>query len=274
MFRKIILIATLAFSIHSTIAFDINSLVSGLTKSSTSSSSTSTTTTTSSSSSTKDNNSKSSSSSSSLSSLLSGLTGSSSSSSSSSSDNTTTQSSSSSGLSSLLSGLGSTISNLTSTSNFDTSSLVGTWDYTSPAVSFKGDNALSNVTGAAGSTVIENKLSSYYSKFGLTSLVLTVSDDLSFQMKLKKGTLKGTIEKDGDELVFNFKAFGSYKIGKIACMATKSGSTLNLTFDASKIISIANTVASISNMSTFKTAASLLSSYDNIYVGFKLKKSN
>jgi hypothetical protein len=104
-------------------------------------------------------------------------------------------------------------------------------------------------------------------------MVLTVSEDMSFEMAFKKGTLKGTIEKDGDQLVFNFSAFGTYKIGKIACQATKSGSTLSLTFDASKLISVANTVASISNISTFKTLVSLLSSYDNIYVGCKLKQS-
>jgi hypothetical protein len=230
MFRKLILIFALALSINASYAYDLSSLLSGLTQG-TSSSSTSTTST---------------------------------------DDNTTT---SSSGLSSLLSGLGNTITNLTSTSNFDTSSLVGTWKYSSPAVTFKSSNALSNVTGAAGSTVIENKLSSYYSKFGITNMVLTINEDMSFEMKLKKGTLKGTIEKDNEQLIFNFSAFGTYKIGKIACQATKSGSTLTLTFDASKVVSVANTVASISNMTTFKTLASLLSSYDNIYVGCKLKQS-
>lgn len=168
--------------------------------------------------------------------------------------------------------LGSVISGLTANSNFELTDLQGTWTYDSPAVTFQSDNALQKVGGAAAATAIEEKLTPYYDKAGIASLNLTVNEDLTFSMALKRGTLKGTVSKDEDgNLEFNFNAFGKIKLGKVSAYATKSGNTLNLTFDVSKLISIIKTVSSIANISSLNTVSSLLSSYEGIYAGFKLK---
>ena len=171
-----------------------------------------------------------------------------------------------------LGAIGNAISNLTASSNFEIADLRGTWSYESPAVTFKSDNALQKVGGAAAATTIENKIAPYYEKVGITALQLIVDENDNFTMKLKKGSLKGTISKDEEgNLQFNFNAFGKIKLGKISAYATKSGKTLNLTFDVSKLISIVKTVSSVSGISSLNTISSLLSSYDGIYAGFKLK---
>jgi hypothetical protein len=190
-----------------------------------------------------------------------------------SSATTTTTSKNSSSSSDILGKLGSLVSNATASSNFEVSDLVGSWSYVSPAVSFTSDNVLQSLGGAAASTAIEDKLATYYKAAGLNNITLTVASDQSFTMKLRFGSLKGTITKDSNnQLVFNFMAFGTYSIGSIAAEATKSGSTLNLTFDAKKVIEVAQTVSAVTNNSTLTSAMSLLSSYDGIYIGFKLKK--
>ncbi len=181
----------------------------------------------------------------------------------------------SSGDSNPLGAIGNAISNLTATSNFDLSDLQGSWSYTSPAVSFKSDNALQNVGGAAAATAIEDKIAPYYEKVGITALVLTVDAENNFTMQLKRGSLKGTLSKDEEgNLQFNFNALGKIKLGKISAFATKSGSTLNLTFDVSKLISIVKTVSSVSGSASLNTISSLLSSYDGIYAGFKLNRTS
>lgn len=168
-----------------------------------------------------------------------------------------------------------TVQNITASSNFEAKDLVGTWNYSSPAVSFKGDNALANVGGAAASTTIEDKLAPYYQKAGFQNSQLVVKDDLSFTWKIGSFTLTGTIEKPNDgNLVFNFSALGKVSIGKVECYATKSGSTVSLTFDASKILSIAQKISSISSNSTFKSVNSLLSNYKDMYLGAKLKRAS
>lgn len=173
-----------------------------------------------------------------------------------------------------LGAIGSVISGLTASSNFELSDLQGTWTYESPAVTFNSDNALQKIGGAAAASTVESKLAPYYEKAGITALTFTVDEDNNFTMKLKKGTLKGTLSKDEDgNLHFNFNALGKVKLASVSAFATKSGNTLNLTFDVSKLITIVKTVSSVSGISSLNTISSLLSSYDGIYAGFKLNRA-
>ena len=174
-----------------------------------------------------------------------------------------------------LGSLGSVISNLTASSSFELADLQGTWDYQSPAVTFQSDNVIQKAGGAAAASTIEGKMAPYYEKAGITSLQLTVDAENNFTMKLKRGSLKGTVSKDEQgNLEFNFSAFGKIKLGKVSAFATKSGNTLNLTFDVSKLISIVKSVSSVSGISSLNTISSLLSSYDGIDAGFKLNRVN
>ena len=166
-----------------------------------------------------------------------------------------------------------TLKNATATSNFEATDLIGTWNYASPAVSFKGEDALANIGGAAASSAIESKLAPYYEKLGVQNSQLTVNQDLTFSWKIGTVTLTGTIEKSKDtDLIFHFSALGKVNIGSIGCMATKSGSTVSLTFDASKLLAIAQKVSAISSNSSLQTISSLLSNYKDMYVGVKLNK--
>lgn len=169
--------------------------------------------------------------------------------------------------------IGDLISGLTASSNFELKDLTGTWNYSSPAVTFKSDNALQKVGGVAAATAIEEKLAPYYKTTGFDAMVLTVADDFTFTMKLRRGTLKGTISKGDDgNLVFAFNAFGKIKLGKVSAFAAKSGNTLTLTFDVTKLISLLKTVSSVANIKSLSTLSALLSSYDGLYAGFKLKR--
>lgn len=171
--------------------------------------------------------------------------------------------------------IGSAISNFTANSDFAIEDLCGTWVYVSPAVCFKSDNDLQNIGGAAAATSIENKLAPYYAKAGIDGLTLTVDDENKFTMKLKRGTLTGVLVKTEDgNLEFDFNAFNKINLGKITAHTVKSFDSLSITFDISKLISIVNTISSMSGNSSLKTVSSLLSSYENIYAGFKLKQSD
>ena len=61
-------------------------------------------------------------------------------------------------------------------------------------------------------------------------------------------------------------------VGKVSAHVEKVGNKLTITFDASKLITIVNSIASISGQSTLKSVASLLNSYDGLKCGFELKK--
>jgi len=172
-----------------------------------------------------------------------------------------------------LGALGSAISNLLANDNFEVDDLVGEWSYVSPAISFQSDNALMKIGGAGAATAIEDKLEPYYKRLGFTKTTLTVKEDHSFTLKMGFIIMQGTVEKDEDKkLVFNFNAFGKLSLGSVASNATKSSSTLNLTFDATRLIQILEKVSSVVNNTTLTSLSKMLSAYDGIYMGFKLSE--
>ncbi len=169
--------------------------------------------------------------------------------------------------------IGGLIGKAVESKSFGVDDIVGVWKYTSPAVSFESDNVLKNLGGAGASSVVEGKLTPYYQRLKLNKTELTVDESHNFVLKLGLVTLKGTVEKgEGDEgLVFNFNALGGKSLGSMKAHATKAGQTLNLTFDATKLVNILTQISSKVNVKTLSTLTTMLNSYDGIYMGFKLK---
>ena len=167
--------------------------------------------------------------------------------------------------------IGSAITSLTATKDISLDDLNGVWVYSAPAVTFESDNALQKIGGVAASTAIEDKLQPYYQKFGVTNLVVTISEDHTFVMKMRIATLKGNVTQEEEgRLTFNFNAFGKISLGKISANASKSGNTLILTFDAKRLVSIVEKVSAIAGSTTLSTLSKLLSSYDGLYCGCRL----
>ena len=183
---------------------------------------------------------------------------------------------SSSGISTddVISGVGALIENLTSTENITEADLVGTWRYSSPAISFKSDNFLKKAGGAAAATAIESKLKTYYQSVGMDKTVLTVNEDKSFTLKVSKVSLKGTLARQSEhnQFVFAFKILGVNAFSSPAYIAKSATGTIAVTFDVSKLEKIISAAASFSGNSAAQSVASLLSSYDGIRAGFRMKK--
>lgn len=173
-----------------------------------------------------------------------------------------------------LSGLKGLAEGLLTSSKVGEDDLVGNWRYNAPAVTFKSDNLLQKAGGSAASGVIVEKIAPYYEKAGITSLTATFNHDRTFELKVKKITLTGTYALAGDEangdFVFNFKAVKKLPLGKMNAHVDKVGSKITLTFDASKLIKLVNTVAQVSGRASLQSAAKLLNSYDGLNCGFEL----
>lgn len=161
------------------------------------------------------------------------------------------------------------VEDLTASKDFKIQDIAGTYNYNAPAVALKGDNALKNIGGSAAASQLEEKLAPFYNRIGFDKLVMTINADSTFSMKVKSITLNGTIAKDDEGLVFTFDKLKSHPV---RCIATKSGSKLSLCFDASKLISVLETVSKYISLSSVKTIVSLLKSYDDLYIGFQLTK--
>lgn len=172
--------------------------------------------------------------------------------------------------------IGSAISKGTGTQkSAEPADITGTWNYSGPSVAFESSNALQQLGGAAASATIENKLSPYYKRAGLDKMVITFAADNSFVMSLGKIKVTGKVQKQDDgHMLFNFDKVGGIGLQPVKGIVTRSGDTLSVTFDAQRIIQMAQTVSKYINMQSVKTAVQLLQSYDDVYLGFSLKRAN
>lgn len=174
-------------------------------------------------------------------------------------------------------GVGSTVGNLVegvfTKSNLQLSDLVGEYKSTGPAVAFKSENLLKKAGGVAAAAAVETKLEPYYTKYGLTGMTLSVTDEGEFAMNLKGLKLNGTVTRNEDAtFTFNFKAVGM-KIGQFTAYVEKSGSTLHLMFDADKLKKFISLVASLKGGTVMTSVSKILDGYDGMCVGFKLKST-
>lgn len=187
------------------------------------------------------------------------------------------------GLGDLLKGLGggngdigSTIGNLVegvfTRTNLTLADLTGDYESQGPAVAFKSDDLLKKAGGIAGAAALETKLKPYYEQYGLTGMKLSVDTASNFTMTVKGIRLSGDITRnDGDgTFTFNLKAMGM-KIGQFTAYVQKSGSNLDLMFDATKLKQLISTVSGLTGGTMTKALSSILDSYDGACVGFEMK---
>lgn len=176
------------------------------------------------------------------------------------------------GLGDMLSGLANKFG--VGSSNLTVEKMVGTWNYSGPAVSFKSDNLLLKAGGAAAASQVESKLEPYYRTAGFTSLVMTINADSTFTFKAKMTNLSGTVTKNDKtgNFVFHFKALKKVSVGSMEAYIVLNGSKMELTFDVSKLMTLIEKAGKITGNSSVKTLSGILNKYDGMTAGFELTK--
>jgi hypothetical protein len=151
-------------------------------------------------------------------------------------------------------------------------SIVGTWKYSQPECCFESDNLLTQAGGEVAAAKVETKLASVYKTLKLTSITYTFNEDNSYTCTLSGKTLSGTYTFDSDKKTVTMK--GSTLSTSLTAYVTVTGSTMTLTFDADKLMTVLKTVSSAA--SSLNTTASVIntlaSSYDGMRLGFELSK--
>ncbi len=162
----------------------------------------------------------------------------------------------------------SVIGNVTTTE----SSIVGTWKYSGAECMFESESALATAGGEVAATTVEEKIASVYSKLKLTSVTYTFSSDGTYSTKSGKITSSGTYTFDSDEQAITMKS----KLGiKTVAYVTVVGSSMSLTFDADKLMSVLKVATSATSKynSTMSTINSIVSEYNGMKIGYALTKN-
>ena len=164
-----------------------------------------------------------------------------------------------------------------STNKLTVQQLEGTWSYSAPAVTFISDNLLEKAGGAAAAETVEGKLEPIYKLTKLNQLKFTVDSQSNFTIGVGKIKLSGTIVASADEnatanFILKFKSLGKSTMDVNAYVTKSIDSSMTLTFDITKLISIMQEVSKIAKSSSVTTIVNALARFDGICAGFELKK--
>ena len=157
--------------------------------------------------------------------------------------------------------------------------LYGTWTYTQPSVKFEGEGLAASFGGSFIETLIVDQLAKIYARVGLT----TGQGTLTFTREKQTVTaafgthkIEGTYQFDAESHDITFSlANGKLSLGAVPSHAYLNGSELTIVFPVKRLMEIVQQVGDkieSSNLETLSAAATLLSQYDNAYVGFAFTK--
>ena len=152
--------------------------------------------------------------------------------------------------------------------------IVGTWNYTQPAMTFEGGDLLSNVAGEALAAKLSTKLQTAYNAVGIKqgSCSFTFNEDNTFSAVMGSRTLSGTYAYDTTTfaITLNFDS-KLLKLGTMTGYAYLSATGLDLVFDCTRLVKMLTTLGA--KVSALSSVTSLMGNYDKANIGFSFTKN-
>ena len=147
--------------------------------------------------------------------------------------------------------------------------IVGTWNYTEPAIVFTSDNILAKAASKIAANKVEGKLQEQLSKYGIKpgSFTMTFNEDGTFTETLKGKTTKGRWEVKDSKLILSVVG-----VTAISITTQIDGKDLQFVTDATKLLNLFKTIGAKSSNSSIKTVASLMKSVNGMQAGITMRK--
>ena len=134
-----------------------------------------------------------------------------------------------------------------------------------------GKNVLAGLGKPLAKSKLKKKLKEAYKKMGLTKIKpqFAFDPDGTCTIQILGRKVKGTYNYNPDLEKITMKWHGVPVTAKLKRDGKKK---LHLTFDADKLLSLISLVSSFSDSSTVKALGTLIDNYDDVLIGFELKK--
>jgi hypothetical protein len=149
--------------------------------------------------------------------------------------------------------------------------LRGEWTYSGPSVDVSGKNVLSGLGKPIAKGKLKKKLKNAFKKIGLNKArpQFTFNEDGTCAIKLLGVSMNGTYNYNPSQEKITLKWHG---IPLTARLKRDGKKKLHLTFDADKLLKLFSLASKVSDSSTLKALSFLLDNYEDVMVGFELKK--
>lgn len=155
--------------------------------------------------------------------------------------------------------------------------LQGTWSYQKPACELESSDVLKGAGGSLISSQMEKKMDELCTKAGIKegNFSYTLNADSTFTNTLPKGKpLSGTYSYNPEtqEIALHYAIGKRLTVTTLEGKITKAGDNVNLVFNADKLMKLLSLVSSVTKSKTLNAVNQLASQYDEIMLGFELKK--
>lgn len=149
--------------------------------------------------------------------------------------------------------------------------LQGEWKYNAPSVGMSGKDLLAGVAKPIAKSKLKKKLKEAFKKIGLDKArpQFAFNVDGSCAVKMMGASLKGTYNYNPTTQKITFKWHG---VPLTANLRKDGKKKLHLTFDADKLLTLMGLMGRFSDSSAIKALNMLLDNYEDVMVGFELKK--
>lgn len=167
--------------------------------------------------------------------------------------------------------IGGLLNNVIGSGTFSQEDLCAhTWKYSKPGCAFTSENLLAKAGGEIAASKVEEKLSTYYNKFGFSSsntqFTFTTSGNFSAQIDGKPW--QGSYTFDEKTHAIHLKGLLLSASG----YATKTTNGISLLFDQKKLLNLIKMLSAFKGSSTLSAVGTIANSYDGMRVGFEMTK--
>lgn len=148
--------------------------------------------------------------------------------------------------------------------------LVGTWKYDGPGCAFTSENLLAKAGGEVAATKIEQELQPYFDKAGLSAsnTYITFNQDGTFKATIAGKSFSGNWTLEESTAKVTLKGM----LLSVNCYAKREYGGIALLFESKKLLTVLQTLATLSGNSTAQKVGDLSKNYDGIRLGFDMKK--
>lgn len=167
--------------------------------------------------------------------------------------------------------IGGLLNNVIGSGTFSKEDLCAhTWKYSKPGCAFTSENLLAKAGGEIAASKVEEKLSTYYNKFGFSSsnTQFAFTTDGNFSAQIDGKPWQGTYTFDEKTHAIHLKGLLLSASG----YATKTTNGISLLFDQKKLLNLIKMLSAFKGSSTLSAVGTIANSYDGMRVGFEMTK--
>ncbi|MBM0144561.1 DUF4923 family protein [Segatella copri] len=167
--------------------------------------------------------------------------------------------------------IGGLLNNVIGSGTFSKEDLCAhTWKYSKPGCAFTSENLLAKAGGEIAASKVEEKLSTYYNKFGFNSsnTQFTFTTGGNFSAQIDGKPWQGSYTFDEKTHAIQLKGLLLSASG----YATKTTNGISLLFDQKKLLNLIKMLSAFKGSSTLSAVGTIANSYDGMRVGFEMTK--